>query len=81
MGVADSQDNTEQANQKLLSELHALNDELKVPTPSQFGIDQDQFLSLLEEMATQALNSGSPGNNPRVPNKDEIIAIYKTLWN
>ncbi len=81
MGVADSQDNTEQANQKLLSELHALNDELKVPTPSQFGIDQDQFLSLLEEMATQALNSGSPGNNPRVPTKEEIIAIYKTLWN
>ncbi|MGY8868826.1 MAG: iron-containing alcohol dehydrogenase [Pseudomonadales bacterium] len=81
MGVADSQDNTEQANRKLLSELHALNDELKVPTPSQFGIDQDQFLSLLEEMATQALNSGSPGNNPRVPTKEEIIAIYKTLWN
>ncbi|WP_028468198.1 iron-containing alcohol dehydrogenase [Neptunomonas japonica] len=81
MGVADSQDNTQQANQKLLSELHALNDELKVPTPSQFGIDQDQFLSLLEEMATQALNSGSPGNNPRAPSKDEIIAIYKTLWN
>ncbi|BBB31621.1 iron-containing alcohol dehydrogenase [Neptunomonas japonica] len=81
MGIADSQDNTEQANQKLLSELHALNDELKVPTPSKFGIDQEQFLSLLEEMATQALNSGSPGNNPRVPSKDEIIAIYKTLWN
>lgn len=81
MGVADLQDNTEQANQKLLSELHALNDELKVPTLSQFGIDQDQFLSLLEEMTTQALNSGSPGNNPRVPSKDEIIAIYKTLWN
>ncbi|MEM5527975.1 iron-containing alcohol dehydrogenase [Gammaproteobacteria bacterium AS21] len=81
IGVADSQDNTEQANQKLLAELCALNDELGVPTPAQFGIDKDKFMSLLEEMAEQALNSGSPGNNPRVPNKDEIIDIYKTLWN
>lgn len=80
MGVATSQDNTDQANQKLIDELQALNDELMVPTPAQFGIDQNQFLSLLDEMATQALNSGSPGNNPRVPSKDDIVAIYKTLW-
>lgn len=80
MGVAEQQDSTEQANQKLLVELRALNDELQVPTPAQYGIDRQQFLAQVEEMATQALNSGSPGNNPRVPSKDEIVAIYKTLW-
>lgn len=80
MGVADQQDSDDQANQKLLNELYALNDELKVPTLAQFGIDQTQYFSLLDEMATQAINSGSPNNNPRIPSKDEIVEIYKNLW-
>ena len=45
-----------------------------------FGINKDDFMSKLEIMAEQAIASGSPGNNPRVPNNDEIIEIYKTLW-
>ncbi len=81
MGVATSQDSTDQASQKLLAELHALNAELQVPTPQQFGIDRDQFMSLVDEMATQALNSGSPNNNPRIPSQQEIVDIYKALWN
>ncbi|WP_421862577.1 iron-containing alcohol dehydrogenase [Motiliproteus sp.] len=81
MGVADANDNTDQANQKLLDELHALNDELQVPTPEQYGIDRDRFMSLLDEMASQALNSGSPNNNPRIPTHGEIVEIYKALWN
>lgn len=31
-------------------------------------------------MADQALASGSPANNPRVPSKAEIIGIYRTVW-
>ena len=38
MGIANEKDSTDIANDKLLNELHALNDELKVPTPEQFGI-------------------------------------------
>jgi alcohol dehydrogenase class IV len=80
MGVATAADNTEQANAKLLSELHALNDELQVPSPAQFGIDRAQFFAQLEVMAEQALASGSPNNNPRVPSAAEIIEIYRQLW-
>ena len=32
-------------------------------------------------MARQALASGSPGNNPRVPTEAEIIDLYETVWN
>ncbi|WP_114325272.1 iron-containing alcohol dehydrogenase [Candidatus Colwellia aromaticivorans] len=81
IGVANEQDTTDNANLKLLQELRALNEELEVPTPGQFGIEQAKFFALLSEMAEQALNSGSPNNNPRVPSKDEIIEIYKKLWN
>nr|WP_067291650.1 iron-containing alcohol dehydrogenase [Marinobacterium profundum] len=80
MGIATLQDSDAQANQKLLDELHALNDELRVPSPAQFGIDRQAFFDLLPVMAEQALASGSPGNNPRVPNLAEITELYQQLW-
>ncbi len=80
MGVASEQDSTEQANAKLLSELQALNDELQVPTPAQFGIDRARFFELMPTMAQQALASGSPGNNPRVPTVEQMVELYSSLW-
>lgn len=80
MGVASEQDSIEVANAKLLTELRALNDELQVPTPEQFGIDRQQYFDQLQVMAQQALASGSPNNNPRVPSAEEIIEIYQQLW-
>lgn len=80
MGVADGEDSTEVANQKLLTELKALNDQLQVPTPAGFGIDREAFFALMRTMAEQALQSGSPGNNPRVPSIDQMVEIYRSLW-
>jgi alcohol dehydrogenase class IV len=80
MGVANEDDSDETANSKLMDELYAINEELQVPTPEQFGIDRDHFFNNLQVMAEQALASGSPGNNPRVPSADEIIDIYRKLW-
>ncbi len=80
MGVASQDDADAVANNKLMDELYAINDELQVPTPEQFGIDRDHFFNNLSVMAEQALASGSPGNNPRVPSADEIIEIYRKLW-
>ncbi|MDP2522652.1 iron-containing alcohol dehydrogenase [Neptunomonas phycophila] len=80
MGIANQADSDDCANQKLLDELQALNDELQVPTLAEFGIDKEQYFSLLNEMASQAMSSGSPSNNPRIPSKDEIVEIYKKLW-
>ncbi|WP_417225447.1 iron-containing alcohol dehydrogenase [Amphritea sp.] len=80
MGIAEELDSTEVANGKLLDELHALNNELAVPTPEQFGIERSHFFDQLPVMAEQALASGSPNNNPRVPDANEIIELYKQLW-
>ena len=81
MGVASEGDSVETANDRLLSELRALNKELQVPSPAQFGIARERFFELRETMARQALASGSPGNNPRVPSEAEIIDLYETVWN
>jgi hypothetical protein len=31
-------------------------------------------------MAAQAITSGSPANNPRVPTGDEIIDLYRRVY-
>jgi len=80
MGVASEVDSDDIANNKLMDELYAINKELQVPTPEEFGINREHFFNNLEVMAEQALASGSPGNNPRVPSVDEIIEIYRKLW-
>ena len=80
IGVANESDNTEVANNKLMAELYALNKELKVPSPEEFGIEREHFFNNMQTMAEQALASGSPANNPRAPNAEEIIELYKKLW-
>lgn len=80
MGIATDEDSDERANEKLLAELAQLNIDLQVPTPKQYGIDKERYFSLLPTMAEQALASGSPGNNPRVPTKEEIVELYKAVW-
>ena len=52
----------------------------RCPVPSSLVLIADHFLNNLPVMAEQALASGSPGNNPRVPSADEIIEIYRKLW-
>jgi alcohol dehydrogenase class IV len=60
--------------------LAALNADLDVPTPRDFGIAAAAWEGRLELMAEQALASGSPANNPRVPSKDEIVALYRVVY-
>lgn len=57
-----------------------MNAELGVPTPTGFGIEPARWQQLRPLMAEQALASGSPGNNPRIPTADEIIALYDEVW-
>lgn len=60
--------------------LQDLNRALNVPGPAAFGIDGTRYAALAPAMAQQALASGSPGNNPRVPTADEITALYQQVW-
>ena len=80
MGIATQGDSDDMANQKLINELKMLNADLQVPTPADFGIDKEAFFALASTMAEQALASGSPSNNPRVPTIEEMVAIYVSLW-
>jgi alcohol dehydrogenase class IV len=80
IGAADVADNVATANEKIIAFLEAVNAELAVPTLAQFGADRGRFEASMQTMAEQALASGSPGNNPRVPSVAEVVELYKTLW-
>jgi len=80
IGFASTADTDAVAAEKLADGLAQLNHDLDVPTPGDFGIDKAAWDARLDVMANQALASGSPGNNPRVPTKAEIVALYQVVW-
>ncbi len=80
MGIAPADSTDESAVQGLIEALYERNKELKVPSPKQFGIDRQRYLEVIPQMTAQALASGSPQNNPRVPTAVEIEAIYRQAW-
>ncbi|MCO7504391.1 MULTISPECIES: iron-containing alcohol dehydrogenase [Pseudomonas] len=80
IGVASPSDPDAVANARLVSFLEAINRDLSVPTLQEFGVTRERFDEVVTTMAEQALASGSPGNNPRVPSVEEMVELYQALW-
>jgi alcohol dehydrogenase class IV len=80
IGFAGEVDDDETASGKLGEGLVRLNAELGVPSPREFGIEPAAWEAKLPLMAAQALASGSPANNPRVPDAEEIVALYRAVY-
>jgi alcohol dehydrogenase class IV len=54
---------------------------LNIPNLKGWGIDDTLFEQVLDKMANDALDSGSPQNNPRVPSHEEIKELYRICFN
>lgn len=54
--------------------------DIKVPSLKGLGIDRDKLINISEKMAVDAIDSGSPGNNPRIATKQEIVELYKKVY-
>jgi alcohol dehydrogenase class IV len=72
---------TEKAGEALIAGLEQLNARLQVPRLRECrGVDRAKFETLLTKMATDALASGSPQNNPVVPTAEQIVALYREAF-
>jgi alcohol dehydrogenase class IV len=71
---------TEAKADAAVAELKRLCRSLGIPNLNGWGIDRDRFWSLLSKMASDAIASGSPGNNPRVPEHREIMELYRVCF-
>ncbi|MGB3621243.1 MAG: iron-containing alcohol dehydrogenase [Ketobacter sp.] len=80
IGVAATAERDDKAAYRLLDRLIEICDQLDVPSPRQYGIDRDQYQQLIPTMAAQALASGSPNNNPVIPDQRAIEQIYETVY-
>lgn len=80
MGCASAEEGDQAAVSRLVEELACLNADLSVPTPRSHGIPEARWRELLPTMAQQALASGSPANNPRIPDAAEIVALYEAVY-
>jgi alcohol dehydrogenase class IV len=80
MGFASSTDSDAVAVGRLVDGLRQLCADLSVPGPAAFGIAESDWFGALHTMAEQALASGSPANNPRIPEAGDIVALYERVW-
>ncbi|MBT2187790.1 iron-containing alcohol dehydrogenase [Sphingobium nicotianae] len=80
MDIAQEGEGDQMAVNRLVEELSALNRDLAVPDPRGYGIARDAWERLTPLMVEQAIASGSPANNPRVPTPQEMRALYERAW-
>lgn len=80
IGAADGADSDETASAKFQAAVVALTEELETPTLAEFGIDKEAFFNVIEKMAYDAMDSGSPQNTQREITQADIVQMYKNLW-
>ena len=80
VGAAEKQDSNKAAAEKFLAKLGDICRICEVPSLEKYGIDKTEFLSQIDKMADDALASGSPANTIKSITKDNIIGIYRSLW-
>jgi Alcohol dehydrogenase, class IV len=75
MGVKEEGDAKEIA-QEGAKKIRQIIKDLEVPTLAQLGVTREKLEPVVGKMADDAIASGSPGNNPRLASKEEIIKLY-----
>ena len=69
------------AAESLVAWLDQLNADLEVPRLRECcGGDVERFRATLAKMAADALEWGSPQNNPVVPAAGQIIELFELAW-
>ncbi len=81
MGYAADADSDDVANEKLITELQKLNEDLQIPRLGDIcKVDLATFDEKVQKMAKDSLASGSPNNNPVIPTAEQIVDLYHKAW-
>ncbi|MDE0314158.1 MAG: iron-containing alcohol dehydrogenase [Candidatus Poribacteria bacterium] len=63
-----------------VSAVERLIDDIQMPRLGEIGIEKEKFEQVIEQMAADAIASGSPANNPRQASAEEIVALYRKCF-
>lgn len=80
VGVASDADSDKEASEKFLAAVEEIVKELETPTLAEFGIDKEEFFKVIDKMAFDAMDSGSPQNTMREVTEEDVKQIYRNLW-
>ena len=80
IGVADTADSDETASEKFLNAVIVLTEKLETPTLEKAGINRNEFFNVIEKMAYDAMDSGSPQNTRKEITQADIEQMYQSLW-
>ncbi|MBL4950773.1 iron-containing alcohol dehydrogenase [Neobacillus sp. YIM B02564] len=70
----------DEAAEIAVSSVASLCQNLNIPNLKGWGIEQQAFDRVVEKMAADAIESGSPGNNPRIPTHRELVELYQICY-
>lgn len=79
IGKASAEDSDEDAAEKFIDALGEICKVCEVPTLEEYGVEPDVFKNVMDKMAQDAINSGSPANTRKTVTKEDVIQIYKKL--
>lgn len=81
VGCASADDSDEVAGGKLIDYIYELNERLEIPRLGAcVQATREDYDKVTATMASDALASGSPANNPRVPSDEEVVTLYNEAW-
>ena len=81
IGAADASADDKTAAEAFLQAVISICKECEIPTLEGYGIHKEEFFGVMDKMATDALASGSPANTIKEITKENILDIYRNLWN
>ena len=80
IGAASDADSDKEASEKFLQAVVDICDELETPTLEEYGINKEEFFDVIDKMASDAMESGSPSNTRKAITAEDVKEIYKNLW-
>ena len=80
MGLGDIGMSDDQLATAAVDLLKALNKNLKIPSMEAWGIEATSYANSLKQMVQDAIDSGSPANNPRIFTPEELAEIYREAY-
>lgn len=80
IGVEDNEGSDKKAAEAFLEKLTRLCEICEIPTLREYGINKEDFDKVVDKMAQDAIDSGSPSNTIKVVEKQDLVNIYNRLW-
>ncbi len=69
-----------EAAQKAVGAVKQLCRDVHIPKMSSLGVNKEEYIRVLTQMAKDGLASGTPQVNPRSPSEKEIVELFNLIY-